>query len=134
MVQKFLRFYWSGGSCLLVELHFEGSVTAVCAADLFDNFFSFFFFVTLLHTFVPKPTLKLVSMPASNYNYIWHASTYKKNYGTYKSLVPKLSISSRSFGHFLKEKCPPKVAFSREAFLKSAFPYQRLYLWGGQPL
>ena len=35
MVQKLRPFYWRGGFCPLVELHWEGSAPAACAAGLF---------------------------------------------------------------------------------------------------
>ena len=36
VVQKLRPFYWRGRFCLLVELHWDGSAPAACAAGLFD--------------------------------------------------------------------------------------------------
>ena len=37
VVQKLRQFYWRGGFCLLVELHWEGSAPPACPAGLFLN-------------------------------------------------------------------------------------------------
>ena len=43
VVQKLQQFYWRGGFCLLVELHWEGSAPAACTAG-------FFFKLTIMGT------------------------------------------------------------------------------------